>query len=77
MKTIAMEVENLDKEFDALMRDMNLAADRGFTEEDDKRFKSKIKELKRRNKKLQDLIGEIKEEIEYDEVWVVPVERSI
>jgi len=70
MKTIAMEVKTLEKEFNELMKEMNLAADKEFTEDDDKRFKNKIKELKRRNKKLQDLIGEYKEDIEYDEVVI-------
>ena len=77
MKTIAMEVKTIEKEFNELMKEMNLAADKGFTEEDDKRFKVRMKELKRRNKKLQELIGEYSEDVEYDEVIVVPVGRSI
>ena len=70
MRTLAMEVKALDKEFNELVKEMNLAVERGFTKEDDRYFKNKIKDLKRRNKKLQDLIGEYSEDVEYDEVVV-------
>lgn len=77
MRTLVMEVKALEKEFNELVKEMNIIADRGFTEEDDKYFKNKIKDLKHRNKKLQDLIGEYSEEVEYEEVWAIPVERRI
>ena len=49
---------------------MNFVVERGFTEEDDKYFINKIKDLKSRTKKLQDLIGDYSEDVEYDEVVV-------
>ncbi len=70
MRTLAMEIKTLDKEFNELVKEMNLAVKRGFTEDDDKYFKNKIEYLKRRNKKLQDLIGEYSEDVEYEEVMV-------
>ena len=70
MITLAMEIKTLDKEFNELVKEMNLAVKRGFTKEDDEYFKNKIVDLKRRNKKLQDLIGEYSEDVEYEEVVV-------
>lgn len=70
MRTLAMEVKAIEKEFNEIMEEMNLAVEKGFTEEDDKYFTNKIKNLKRKNKKLQDLIGEYSEDVEYDEVVV-------
>ena len=70
MRTLAMEVKSIENEFNEIMEEMNLAVEKGFTEEDDKYFTNKIKNLKRRNKKLKDLIGEYSEDVEYEEVVV-------
>jgi hypothetical protein len=70
MRTLAMEVKAVEKEFKELIEEMNLAVEKGFTEEDNKYFTNKIKSLKRKNKRLQELIGEVGEDIEYEEVVV-------
>ena len=70
MRTLAMEVKSIENEFNEIMEEMNSVVEKGFTEEDDKYFTNKIKNLKRRNKKLKDLIGEYSEDVEYDEIVV-------
>lgn len=66
MKTIAMEVKALEKELKELIKEMSLITE--LTEDDNRYFKNKINNFKHRNKKLQDLIGEYSEDIEYEEV---------
>ena len=70
MRTISMQVKDLEKEFKEVYKEMELAVKRGFTDEDERYFKGKIADLRRRNKQLQDLIGEYSEDVEYDEVVV-------
>lgn len=52
MRTLAMEVKSIEKEFNEIVAEMNFVVESGFTEEDDKYFTNKIKDLKSRNKKL-------------------------